>query len=346
MRVPLVQFVALGAVLFGLARALEQPFNAAPIEATECRQVTFTHAEAARLVRAWERHTARVADPATRAALVEAAIEEEMLAQEARRRDLGRNDPAVWARLVEQMRFLGNGPEPSQKSVDDRTTRQAETTEELVKRARALGLERSDPLIRRILAGRMRAVLAPPASADDGDDATRRAWFTAHASRFAQPERVNLQQLPLPAPATRAGPTLREQLQGGALSFEEARPLARPLPLPGELRQASAARLATIFGADFARAAMQLEPGSWQGPIASAFGPHLVRVQARLPATPPVFEQVETQVRLALRTERHDARLTAAIAALRARYKIHRPPAIATLAPPGADGAAESPPAN
>ncbi len=328
-RAPFVQFLALGAVLFGLARILdERPETGVPRAAP--RRITITTSDAARLAQGWARRTGATADEATRAALVESAIEEEMLAREARRLSLDRNDPAVRARLLDQMRFLESGATRERDA--------SETDEALVAEARSLGLDRSDAAVRRILAGRMRSVLAPPSAADDGDTASRRAWFLAHAALFRQPARVSLQQLPLPQPAAdpaaaQTDPSLLEQLRGDTLSFEQARRQARPLPLPAELSATSETRLATIFGADFARVAMQLEPGSWQGPIRSAHGSHLVLVIDRFPATPATFEEVEPQVRLALRAENRAARLARAIGELRERYEIHAP-GRAILSPP------------
>jgi peptidyl-prolyl cis-trans isomerase C len=55
--------------------------------------------------------------------------------------------------------------------------------------------------------------------------------------------------------------------------------------------------VANVFGAKFTRSLFQLEPGSWQGPIESGFGWHLVWVDSMTPARVPAFEEVEPEVR-------------------------------------------------
>ena len=53
------------------------------------------------------------------------------------------------------------------------------------------------------------------------------------------------------------------------------------------------------FGAPFALAVAKLPPGSWQGPIESGFGWHLVFVDTVVPGRVPAFEEVEADVRAA-----------------------------------------------
>jgi hypothetical protein len=52
-----------------------------------------------------------------------------------------------------------------------------------------------------------------------------------------------------------------------------------------------------VFGAKFTRSLFQLDPGSWQGPIESGFGWHLVWVESMTPARVPAFEEVEPEVK-------------------------------------------------
>ena len=61
-------------------------------------------------------------------------------------------------------------------------------------------------------------------------------------------------------------------------------------------RTGEPADLTRIFGADFTTAVAALPVGEWSAPIASAYGLHIVRVEARLPAAPPPFEDVRGQL--------------------------------------------------
>ncbi len=53
------------------------------------------------------------------------------------------------------------------------------------------------------------------------------------------------------------------------------------------------------FGPRFAQAVAKLAPGSWQGPIESGFGWHLVFVDTVIPGCVPNFEEIEPDVKTA-----------------------------------------------
>jgi peptidyl-prolyl cis-trans isomerase C len=58
-------------------------------------------------------------------------------------------------------------------------------------------------------------------------------------------------------------------------------------------------QLAKEFGPGFAQAVFRLRPGSWQGPVESGYGWHLVFVDSLLPGRAPAFEEVESEVKTA-----------------------------------------------
>ena len=49
------------------------------------------------------------------------------------------------------------------------------------------------------------------------------------------------------------------------------------------------------FGPQFAAAVQKLKPGSWQGPVESGYGWHLVFVDSVIPGRIPAFEEVEAR---------------------------------------------------
>ena len=65
------------------------------------------------------------------------------------------------------------------------------------------------------------------------------------------------------------------------------------LGLNRTLRNASAFQLARSFGGRFAERVFALEDDVWSGPLESVHGVHFVRVTARTPPAPPVFEEIE-----------------------------------------------------
>jgi hypothetical protein len=57
-------------------------------------------------------------------------------------------------------------------------------------------------------------------------------------------------------------------------------------------REPTDADLRSAFGSGFAEAVLALEPGSWQGPISSGYGLHLVKVAERRDSRVPPWTDV------------------------------------------------------
>jgi hypothetical protein len=55
--------------------------------------------------------------------------------------------------------------------------------------------------------------------------------------------------------------------------------------------------IANLFGTQFAAAIVDLEPGTWQGPIPSGYGVHLVIVDERRDGRVPALDAVRDAVR-------------------------------------------------
>jgi hypothetical protein len=126
---------------------------------------------------------------------------------------------------------------------------------------------------------------------------------------------------------------LSRTARGARLDADAARALADlrrggtgggdPFFGPRVVEGRSAEQLAATFGETFARAVVALPIGTWSGPVASAWGLHLVRVDARAAAATAPLDAVRTPVRLGLVAERHEARVRELVAALRARWPVH-----------------------
>jgi parvulin-like peptidyl-prolyl isomerase len=91
---------------------------------------------------------------------------------------------------------------------------------------------------------------------------------------------------------------------------------------PRDLRSRSERDLARTFGPEFAERVFALPAGSWQGPIASAYGEHLVFVHARTSATLPPLDVVRSEVRESLLAERGQRALRALLHELRATVSV------------------------
>ena len=66
--------------------------------------------------------------------------------------------------------------------------------------------------------------------------------------------------------------------------------------LQSDFVSVTATEAARQMGTGFVEAVVQLEPGSWHGPVLSGYGVHLVYVYSYEKSPPPVFEDVQAAV--------------------------------------------------
>lgn len=123
-------------------------------------------------------------------------------------------------------------------------------------------------------------------------------------------------------------------LAGQPADWPGAATLADPFMFQDYYGDRSPEQVATVFGTKFTRRLFQLAPGSWQGPIESGFGWHLVWVDSMTPARVPAFEEVEPEVRSEWVAEQRAEFKRRAFEAMKARHKVVLPKAFAKEAPP------------
>jgi hypothetical protein len=279
----------LGALLFAVERG-----NAAP------DAIAVDAAEAAATARA----AGFGAEPRALAAFAADARDEALLAREARRLGLDRDDAFVRETLASRMAFLAPGDASPDARVAD---------------AVALGLDARDPVVRRRLAGRLAARIRADAAAAPVDEPALRAWFDARRARWTAPATASVVQVFFAGDgaASRARAALaaigRTHLDPAA-----AAKLGDASFFCAELAPTDAPRLASRFGVAFARAAFAAPIGAWVGPVASSHGVHLLFVRARTDTRAARLDEVRASVESAWRAERAERAFDAALARLRA----------------------------
>jgi parvulin-like peptidyl-prolyl isomerase len=101
--------------------------------------------------------------------------------------------------------------------------------------------------------------------------------------------------------------------------------LADPFMFQEYYRDRAPEFLGKEFGPPFAVAVAKLPPGSWQGPVESGFGWHLVFVDTVIPGRVPAFEEVEPDVRTAWLGEQKALAWEKAYQGMRANYTVLLP---------------------
>ena len=302
----LLHFAAIGALLFAAERSLAPPSPPLALPASRV----------AERVAAYARETGAAPDGRVYALLERDARDEELLAREARRLGLDRDDAVVRERLVSNMRITRRGPASDPSAPD------VAAPESLYREALALGMDASDALVRRRLAARMADRLRADAAREPLDEATLRRWFDAHRDRFEQPAALRFAQICFSrgegeGGAERRAHAVLASLRDPAIAASDR---GDPCLFGSAMSLRSTAELERSYGAAFARALFAADTDVWTGPIASSQGVHLVRVAERVAARGADFESVRESVRDACIAERQDAALRAGLAALRARY--------------------------
>ncbi|MFM8413024.1 MAG: peptidyl-prolyl cis-trans isomerase [Alphaproteobacteria bacterium] len=300
-----LHFALLGALLFVGRRWLLPPPR--PV-------VGVDEARLRRLAGDFERDVGRRPTEPELRVLARNWADDEMLWRDARGRGLDRGDPAISFRLTEKMRFVDGSESPDEQPIDPA----------LVRAAVDVGFADEDAVVRRIVLQKERLLLGRRADAEPLDEDALREHHRLHPERWSEPARVDATQVFF---ARRGGgdrdaEAILGRLRRGEIAPHDAPALGDPSPL-GSLPQGQSERdLAKAWGTDFAARVIALPVGTWEGPIESSQGRHLVLVERRQESRIAPFDAVRATVLADARSERRRERLAAETARLRERHEV------------------------
>jgi hypothetical protein len=314
LRLPLVRFLALGALL-ALARAA---LLAPPEDLTQV--IAVTPGVAGRVA-------AEAGGAGDERAALDAWIEEEVLYREGVRRGLAWN-PAAIARLVQVGRFVGASPSGADADV--------------LAEVEHLGLDRGDPLLRTQVAGRMRLLLHERAMRLEPTEGDLQAHLAAHRERYVRPARATFVHVFV---ARGRGPdaketvtSLAQRVSAGHLSPALALRFGDAFAGGHRFTSWSAREVEALFGGEVARVVASQPERRWSPPTESPYGWHLLWVERRSGDELPPLEEVRDRVRRAWRAENARREVAARIAELRARHRVEIAPGAAVRLAAAAPG--------
>jgi peptidyl-prolyl cis-trans isomerase C len=214
--------------------------------------------------------------------------------------------------------------------------------EVLYREALAMGLDKDDTIVKRRMAQKMQFLAEDVAAAHEPSTAELKAWFEKHNDKFALPSRYSFRHLYF-SPDKR-GKTAQEdaakaltKIVGQPEDSKLALSLADQFMFQDYYGDRAPDALAKEFGPQFVVALEKLKPGSWQGPIESGYGWHLVYVDTVIPGRIPAFEEMEPDVKTAWLGEQKQQAWQKAYKDMRAKYTV-------LLPDPSAQPAANTPP--
>jgi hypothetical protein len=198
--------------------------------------------------------------------------------------------------------------------------------EVLVREGIAMGLDQDDTIIRRRIRQKMEFIAADMAGLVPPTEDDLRAYLAEHAERFKTPPRLTLRQI-LFDPARR-GAAVEDDARRH-LERLRARPDAADLIAAGDtsllepvLAGVTERDLEGMLGERFAGRVAELSPGEWSGPIESAYGLHLVRLESREEGRVPELDEIRAEVEREWEHARRVEVETRFYGSLRDRYRV------------------------
>jgi len=166
----------------------------------------------------------------------------------------------------------------------------------LYREALALGLDRDDSIVRRRLRQKMEFLSEEVSAQAQPSDQQLKDFLSARPDSFQGEIRLSFSHIYLdpgrPGRSQREAESLLKKLNGDSRGIDAAT-LSDPIALPFAYTDLSASEMEKQFGPSFADRLIKIEPGSWQGPVTSGFGQHLVKVSERKDGKAQEFSEIK-----------------------------------------------------
>ena len=216
-------------------------------------------------------------------------------------------------------------PQEFQAMVEDKVREEV-----LYREGLAMGLDKDDEIVKRRMAQKMQFLAEDVAAAHEPSTAELKAWFDKNTNKFALPSRYSFRHL-----------YFSPDKRGKNAQEDAAKALAKIAGQPEDSKFAASfgdqfmfqdyygdrtpEAIAKEFGPQFAVALENLKPGSWQGPVESGYGWHLVYLDTVIPGRIPAFEEMEPDVKTAWLAEQKKTAWDKAYKEMRAKYTVLLP---------------------
>ena len=197
----------------------------------------------------------------------------------------------------------------------------------LYREALALGLEKDDTIVRRRLAQKMEFLITDVTVPTEVEDKQLMTFYQKHSGRYTRAARISFRHIYF-NPDQRGERLLNEAnatlatLKATNAGADVRDNYGDRFMLQQQYSLQSVDQVARMFGGEFADELAELIPDSWQGPIKSGYGVHLIYVEQREPASVYPFAEVRERVKNDYLFDLRQARNEEVLAKLKSRYEI------------------------
>jgi len=197
----------------------------------------------------------------------------------------------------------------------------------LYREALALGLEKDDTIVRRRLAQKMEFLITDVTVPSEVSDEVLMTYYKKNSERYTRASRLSFRHIYF-NPDQRgqrlydeANATLKT-LQSTNAEINVPDQYGDRYMLSQSYTQSSTDEIARELGRDFTDKLVEVKTGSWQGPIQSGYGLHLVYIEQREAASVYPFNDVRERVKSDYLFELRNKRNDEVLEKLKERYEI------------------------
>jgi len=163
--------------------------------------------------------------------------------------------------------------------------------------ALALGLDRDDTVLRRRLMQKMEFLSNDLAELNTPDESALNKFFVNNHKKYKLPARVSFTHIYFSSDkrgtkAVEDAESVLSELKASSDNVMRASERGDSFMLQYDFAQETPFEIAGLFGKGFAEQLFTLETNTWQGPIKSGYGFHLVRISAKIDSRMPELAAV------------------------------------------------------
>lgn len=197
--------------------------------------------------------------------------------------------------------------------------------EMLLREAQQLGLADADVIVQRRLIQKLRFLVEDSAVVDPASIEALESYFYANRARYGQPARISFTH------RFWTLDTVEDDVDWNKLLSHmnrvgESEPIGSAFMMGTDFVDVSFQRVSDDFGDPFASAIFELDAdGTWEGPLSSHYGVHLVRVDGVTSAHDVDFDSVVNKVRNDFEMMRREQAFRAYLDQLKEQYTVVLP---------------------